>query len=252
MASVSVNVTGISAKATLPAPIEENGGAFTENTFAESPLSSENSNPYRISVSTEGAVSVTGLAATASVGSATVSLPTSISVTGVQATMPVVSIDSGGSLFGGIAFAEEPFSELEDSGLKIVIQTGTGVSVTGVAATGAVGSVVVNAKANVSVTGISATGAVGSATVSGKANVSVTGLAATSAAGSVTVTQGSGLSVTATGSRAIGRVGVATANGEITVLVTGVAATGGVGSVNILTWNKIEPNQTANWVEIAA
>ena len=45
MASVSVNVTGISAKATLPAPIEENGGAFTENTFAESPLSSENSNP---------------------------------------------------------------------------------------------------------------------------------------------------------------------------------------------------------------
>ena len=205
MASVSVNVTGISAKATLPAPIEENGGAFTENTFAESPLSSENSNPYRISVSTEGAISVTGLSATASVGaavfnesisvtglsatasvgSATVSLPTSISVTGVQATMPVVSIDSGGSLFGGIAFAEEPFSELEDSGLKIVIQTGTGVSVTGVAATGAVGSVVVNAKANVSVTGISATGAVGSATVSGKANVSVTGLAATSAVGSV-------------------------------------------------------------------
>jgi len=68
----------------------------------------------------------------------------------------------------------------------------------------------------------------------------------------VTITEGSGVSITTGSLRVIGSVGVAQGIGEITVPVTGVEATGAVGQVNILTWNNITPNQTANWVEIAA
>jgi len=272
MAGVSVNVSGVSAKAALSSPSEEHGGALTENTFAEAPLASESSEPFRISVATAGvisvtglqatastggavfneSVSVTGLAATASVGSATVSLPTAVSVTGVQATMPVVSIDSGGSLFGGIAFSEEPFAELEDSGLKVVIQTGTGVSVTGVSGTSAVGSVTANAAGNVSVTGVSATGEVDSVSVVGEANVSPTGVAATGTPGAVTVTQGAGVAVAVSSPRLQGQVGVVAPNAEIKVFLTGLAGTGQTSGASVVAWNEIIVNQDPNWVEIAA
>jgi hypothetical protein len=182
----------------VPIAIEEHGGAFAENSFAEAPFASEKSEPFFITVNTVANVSVTGveataqsngvvfnatvnltgLEATASVGDATVSLPTSISVTGLEATMPVLAIDSGGSLFGGISFSEEPFAELEDTGLKVIIQTGSGVPVTGVEATGDVGSVAINSAANVPVTGVSATGEVDSVSVIGEANVSVVGVSA--------------------------------------------------------------------------
>ena len=191
----TVAVTGVSAKGAVPIATEEHGGAFAENSFAEAPFASEKSEPFFITVNTVANVSVTGLEATAqsngavfnetinlagleataSVGSATVSLPTSISVTGLEATMPVIAIDSGGSLFGGISFGEEPFAELEDTGLKVIIQTGTGVSVTGVEGAGTVGSVAIDAAANVPVTGVSATGEVDSVSVIGEANVSPTG-----------------------------------------------------------------------------
>ena len=80
------------------------------------------------------------------------------------------------------------------------------VSVDGVSATGAVGSVSVIAEANVFPTGLEATGGVGSVTVVAEANVPVTGLEATGSVGSVSV--------------------VAEAN----VFPTGVEATGGVGT----------------------
>ena len=197
-------------------------------------------------------ISVTGLAATSGFGSTTVSLPTGVSVTGVSASMPMTSLEAGGSLLGGLAFSEEPFATLSDDSLQISFQLGVGASVTGLAATSAVGSVTVTGPANVSVTGIAGTGGVGSVTVDAAGQVEVTGIAATGGVGAVTVTQGTGVDVAVTGSFAVGRVGVASATGEIQIQVTGVAATGEVGQVTPFAWNPIVPDQTANWVEIAA
>ena len=197
-------------------------------------------------------ISVTGLAATSGFGSTTVSLPTGVSVTGVSASMPMTSLEAGASLLGGLAFSEEPFATLSDDSLQISFQLGVGASVTGLAATSAVGSVTVTGLANVSVTGIAGTGGVGSVTVDAAGQVEVTGIAATGGVGAVTVTQGTGVNVALTGSFAVGRVGVASATGEIQIQVTGVAATGEVGQVTPFAWNPIVPDQTANWVEIAA
>ena len=197
-------------------------------------------------------VSVTGLAATSGFGSTTVSLPTGVSVTGVSASMPMTATEAGASLLGGLAFSEEPFASLADGDLQISFQLGVGASVTGLAATSAVGSVTVVGPANVSVTGIAGTGGVGAVTVDAAGQVDVTGIAATSAVGAVTVTQGTGVDVAVTGSFAVGRVGVATATGEIQIQLTGLSATGQVGQVAPFAWNPIVPDQTANWVEIAA
>jgi len=197
-------------------------------------------------------ISVTGLAATSGFGSTTVSLPTGVSVTGVSASMPMTSLEAGGSLLGGLAFSEEPFATLSDDSLQISFQLGVGASVTGLAATSAVGSVTVVGPANVSVTGIAGTGGVGSVTVDAAGQVDVTGIGATGGVGAVTVTQGTGVDVAVTGSFAIGRVGVATATGEIQIQLTGLSATGQVGQVAPFAWNPIVPDQTANWVEIAA
>jgi len=268
----TVAVTGVSAKGTVPIAIEEHGGAFAENSFAEAPFASEKSEPFFVTVNTAANVSVTGLEATAqsngvvfnetvnltgleataSVGDATVSLPTSISVTGLEATMPVLAIDSGGSLFGGISFSEEPFAELEDAGLKVIIQTGSGVPVTGVEATGDVGSVAINGAANAPVTGVSATGEVDSVSVIGEANVSPTGLSATGTSGTVTVVEGAGVNVAITSPRLQGRVGIVQPNAQVKVFVTGVAGTGETSGASVVSWNEIIPNQDPNWVEIAA
>ena len=197
-------------------------------------------------------ISVTGLAATSGFGSTTVSLPTGFTVTGVSASMPMTATEAGASLLGGLAFSEEPFASLADGDLQISFQLGVGASVTGLAATSAVGSVTVTGPANVSVTGIAGTGGVGSVTVDAAGQVDVTGIAATGGVGAVTITQGTGVNVALTGSFAVGRVGVASATGEIQIQVTGVAATGEVGQVTPFAWNPLVPDQTANWVEIAA
>ena len=197
-------------------------------------------------------VSVTGIAATSGFGTTSVSLPIGASVTGVSASMPMTSLEAGGSLLGGLAFSEEPFATLSDDSLQISFQLGVGASVTGLAATSAVGAVTVTGPANVSVTGIAGTGGVGSVTVDAAGQVDVTGIAATGGVGAVTVTQGTGVDVAVTGSSATGRVGVATATGEIQIQLTGLSATGQVGQVAPFAWNPIVPDQTANWVEIAA
>ena len=272
--NVSVAVEGVWAKGSVPIAIEEHGGAFAENSFAEAPFSSEKSDPAFITVNSTANVavtgveatsavgseigvipataSVTGIAGTGAVGTAVGSIPVSVSVTGLQATMPVVSVDSGGSLFGGIAFCEEPFAELEDTGLKVVISTGTGVSVTGVEGTGTVGSVAIDAAANVPVTGSSATGEVDSVSVIGEANVSPTGVAATGAPGTVTIVEGTGVNVAITSPRLQGQVGVVAPNAQIKVFLTGVAGTGQTSGASVVSWNEIIVNQDPNWVEIAA
>jgi len=96
------------------------------------------------------------------------------------------------------------------------------VSVDGVSATGAVGSVSVIAEANVFPTGLEATGGVGSVTVVAEANVPVTGLEATGSVGSVSVVAEA--NVFPTGVEATGEVGTAAVVGGATVEVTGVSA----------------------------
>ena len=215
--------------------------------FSASPFSQSDSGPNAV-------FEVSGVSATGTVGSVTTTLGAgvSVSVTGVAATMPVVAIDAGGSFFGGIAFGEEPFAELEDTGLKIIVQTGTGVSVTGVEGTGEVGSVAIDAAANVPVTGVSATGEVDSVGVIGEANVSPTGLAATGTPGAVTVIEGTGVAIATSSPRLQGQVGIVAPNAEITVLVTGVSGTGQTSGASVVSWNEIIVNQDPNWVEIAA
>lgn len=81
-------------------------------------------------------------------------------------------------------------------------------------------------------------------------DVAFTGLA--SGLGSVTVVEGSGVTVSASGSAgtsSIGSVTVTEGTG-VTVEVTGETATGAISSV--LIWTEVATSQTPNWTEIAA
>ena len=165
------------------------------------------------------------------------------------------------------AFSAFPFGSDTDAGP---------VGVTGLSATGGVGSVSINGDADavvtglqatsslgqvlfsigVNVTGVGATGGVGTAIPSLPENVSVTGVSATmpmtGGVGAVTVTEGAGINVAVGSGSAQGQVGVVTAIGNISVLVTGVAATGATSGASVVAWNEIIPNQDPNWTEIAA
>ena len=103
------------------------------------------------------------------------------------------------------------------------------VELTGVSATGAVGSVSVVAEANVPATGLQATGNVGSVTVSADANVAVTGEAGTTGLGSVTVVADANVAVT--GVSSTGQVGSVTVTADANAPVTGLQGTMGLGSV---------------------
>jgi len=103
------------------------------------------------------------------------------------------------------------------------------VAVTGVFATGAVGSVSATGSAVVTLTGVFATGAVGSVSATGSAVVTLTGVFATGAVGSVSAT-GSAV-VTLTGVFATGAVGSVSVSGIANVPVTGVSATVQLGNV---------------------
>jgi hypothetical protein len=197
-------------------------------------------------------VAATGLEATGSVGSVSISLPIGATLTGVSASMPMTSTAAGGSLLGGLAFAEEPLATLTDGDLQITIKLGAGASVTGLEATGTAGSVQVSGVANTDVTGLGATGSVGSVTVDAAGQAEVTGVAGTGTTGSVTVIQGSGANVAVSSPRLQGQVGVVAPNAEVKVFVTGVSGAGQTVGASVVSWNEIIPNQDPNWVEIAA
>ena len=103
---------------------------------------------------------------------------------------------------------------------------------------------------SIEVTGVSATGAVGTVVIP----VSVKGVSATGAVGTVTITQGTGVTVSATGVSATGSVGTVTVTqGEgITVSATGVLGTGVVGTVTLPNiWGPVPADpQIPEWAEI--
>jgi|TARA_R100000951_G_scaffold9367_1_gene8314 hypothetical protein len=71
---------------------------------------------------------------------------------------------------------------------------------------------------------------------------------ATGAVDSVTVVQGTGVSVSVTGSTATGNVGAVTITNKNNFSVTGVAATGLSGGV--LVWGPIVPSQSSSFSQI--
>ena len=124
-------------------------------------------------------------------------------------------------------------------------QTDTSVSVTGVSATGSIGSVTVTEGSGITVsaTGVSATGSVGSVTIGIGSIISATGVSATGSVGSVTI--GLGSTISATGVTATGSVGSVSLIFSSNISVTGVAATG--ETQNVLIWGLIDDSQSITY-----
>jgi len=156
----------------------------------------------------------------------------------VEQTAPVVAAAEAGAPVTGVSAT---------GGVGTVAVTGlANVSVTGVSATGGVGTVTVTGLANVSVTGVSATGAVGTVTVTGLANVPVTGVSATGAVGTVTVTGLANVSVT--GVAGVSALGDITVSAQAVVFPSEVSGTGVTGRV--LVWSSVIPGSDALWLPI--
>lgn len=109
------------------------------------------------------------------------------------------------------------------------------VSVTGVSATGAVGTAVAVGDATADATGVSGAGEVGTVTVTTGSAVDVTadatGVSGAGEVGTVTVQISVDATADATGVSATGSVGTATVTGDATATATGVSGTGAVGTV---------------------
>ena len=122
---------------------------------------------------------------------------------------------------------------------SVTVSGASDVPVTGLEATGSVGSVTVVAEANVSPSGLSATGQVGSVEALASAVVSVTGISSTGSVGSVAVVAESNTSVT--GVSSVGSVGSLTVAANADVSPTGIGASGNVGSVTTIAEANVSP-----------
>ena len=208
--------------------------------------------------------SVTGVGATGGVGSVTTTGTADVPPTGLQATAQVgtlsPSVGSGaiarfdgwgrgtwGEAAWGTSlglFATGQVGQLSYVG-------GVDVPASGLEATTSVGSVSITTGTGVDadVTGLEVTASVGSvSSVTGDANVNVTGIAPVGQVGTVTA-KGIAL-INLTGLSATGQVTVPAVNCDASVSVTGVGTSGEVGSV--LVWDRIDPDATVVWTEIAA
>ncbi len=154
------------------------------------------------------------------------------------ATEEFLTNETGNPMSGtGIAIS---FSSVNGTGRKWVVwaieeisASGVSVSLTGVQATGQVGSLAPTGGALISLTGVQATGQVGTLTIetASGVNVSLTGVQATGQVGNLIAAGGAIISIT--GVQATGQVGTLTIEtaGGVNVSLTGVQATGQVGSL---------------------
>jgi hypothetical protein len=143
-------------------------------------------------------------------------------------------------------------AQAEIGSLPIVGAAGqsVSVSVTGVEATGALGTLTVattGGAVTVNVTGVAATSAAGTVSVVARANTPVTGVGSTGQLGTVNVTTGGGsVIVNATGVSGTGAVGtLASDTGGASVYPTGVSGFGLTSSA--LVWGPVNESQTPNW-----
>jgi hypothetical protein len=129
--------------------------------------------------------------------------------------------------------------------LKPIPAVSVTVNVTGVSATGSVGTVTARGKARAYVTTNLATSHVGSVTATGKANVSVTGLSTTSGIGDAVASGAANVAVT--GLNAEGRAdNPVTVTGQAIVPATGIEAFGEVGTLTIITTGSVTVYPTGN------
>jgi hypothetical protein len=147
------------------------------------------------------------------------------------------STDSGNNLNVIFTAAPSPGVLVPVTGVAATGQVGTGVAVgtavapvTGVATTGQVGTSAATGTAVATATGVAAAGQVGDVVVSTASvtTVLVTGVAATGAVGDVVVPD---VDVSVAGAAATGAVGDVVVTGTAVATATGVAATGAVGNV---------------------
>lgn len=116
-------------------------------------------------------------------------------------------------------------------GAGILTNAAVTANPTGVAGTGAVGSLAISGKANVALTGVAGTGSPGSVTIAAQATQALSGVSATGAVGTLSVV---GLAnVPLTGVAGTGAVGTLALSGKSVVTITGVAGTGSVGTITV-------------------
>ena len=185
-----------------------------------------------------------GLSANSAVGTSTITADCNISVTGVAATSTV----------GAVAGVSTDIL-ITQTGLGLTSSVGTstieitfGAVVTGVASTSAVGSVIVAPKIEVPVTDGTLTSSVGSVTFTITGSVEVTGVASTGAIGSIvpeSIYAVTGVAATS----AAGTPTEITGEGVIDD-VTGVVLTSNVGSVIIIAWNRVDTGTPVTWTKI--
>lgn len=149
-----------------------------------------------------------------------------------------------------------PFTAVQVSGVSATGAVGTvifhvTVDVGGVSASTAVGSVSVTTGTgtSVNVTGLSATSAYGIPTVTGDAIVPTAGLEATASVGVVTQRTTAVIPISLTPGM-IGSVGSVDVTGTAVANLTGVSASGLPGAV--LVWGRIIPGPATVWTEIIA
>ena len=116
------------------------------------------------------------------------------------------------------------------------------------AGTSALGTAVGYPQIKVSITGVSATGSVGSLTFDCEANVTPAGQSGTSALG--TVVQRTQNRVEVDVQYALSFLGSVTVIAKSTVSPNGLSGLGELGNVNV--WSRVDDDQTPNWKEVAA
>lgn len=152
---------------------------------------------------------------------------TSVSVTGVTATASLGTTTQSGKA----GFAATGLSATSALGTPVV--TGkANLSVSGVSATAALGTAVAAANATAALTGVSATASLGTANGAATSGATVTGLAATASLGVVSA-RGS-VSVEVTSLSATGSVGEVAAANPYSAVLIGVEAIGSVGSTGFM------------------
>jgi len=145
-------------------------------------------------------------------------------------------------LLGFAAFAERPFSTVDDDNNVTIQVTGNALQIS----IGSIGitadSVVENVDPNRLTLGT------GTLTITGDANFSVTGNATTLGVGTVIVTADANTSVT--GNSLTLSTGSVTVTGTALVSPTGSQLTLNTGEPGIITWNDILPGVNMTWTEI--
>jgi hypothetical protein len=145
-------------------------------------------------------------------------------------------------LLGFAAFAERPFSTVDDDNNVTIQVTGNALQIS----IGSIGitadSVVENVDPNRLTLGT------GTLTITGDANFSVTGNATTLGVGTVIVTADANTSVT--GNSLTLSTGSVTVTGTALVSPTGSQLTLNTGEPGIITWNDIIPGVNMTWTEI--